>query len=279
MSLSLRDELRVVLSRNQVQLVCIGRELTLRGVAYRVLDKQSYPCEAEADSTWGSTIKTLEAALSALPRKPAFAQVILSNHFMHYAMVELSQTLSNELEEVAYAKHRFTQLYGAIAESWDLRLNQDFSGAPQLASAVDEQMLRSLRELFVRANVELKSAQPYLMAAYNNCHAQLQKQDAWFVMVEQGSLCLGLIQQGRWSSVRAFKIGSDWKVKLPEILDREAYLTELDTSSNEIFLWAPEHWGADLPNSERWNIHKVKPVIRAGFAPEYDDRFAIAMCG
>ncbi len=279
MSLSLRDELRVVLCRNQVLLVRIGRQLTFRGVSYRVLEKKSFPCDADTDSSWSSAVRTLEAALSGLPVKPAFATVIVSNYFMHYAMVGLSQTLSNEAEELAYAKHCFGQLFGAIAESWELRLNQDFSGAPQLASAVDGQLMQTLRDVFLRANVKLKSAQPCLMTAYNNCHAQLQKQDAWLVIIEQGSLCLGLIQQGRWSSVRTLKVGSDWIEKLPEILNREAYLSELDKTSDEIFLWSPEHWEADLPKSDRWKFHKLQPVIRPSFAPDYDERFAMALCG
>lgn len=279
MSLSLRDELRVVLCRDQVQLVRIGRELALQGRSYRVLDKRTFPCEVDPDSLWGNAVISLEAALSELLTKPAIAQVILSNHFVRYAMVPWSGSLSNDAEEAAYAKHCFSQLYGANTESWELRLNQDFAGAPQLASAVDSQLLQALRGVFARANVKLISVQPHLMAAYNNCHAHLQKQDAWFVLFEQGNICLGMVQQGHLGSVRTLKVGNDWLDRLPEILDRESYLSELDTTSDEVFLWAPEHMMADLPESERWKIHKLQPVIRASFAPEYEERFAMAMCG
>lgn len=279
MSLSLRDELRVVLCSDQVQLVRIGRELTLQGREYRVLDKKTFPCAVDIDSAWGNAVNTLESALSELPKKPVATQVVLSNQFVRYAMVPWSQTLSNEAEELAYAKHCFTQLYGSSAESWEIRLNQDIAGAGQLASAVDGQLMQTLRAIFARENVQLKSVQPQLMTAYNNCHAHLQKQDAWFVLFEQGSLCLGRVQQGHWSSVRTLKVGSDWLDNLPEILDREAYLSELDTSSDEIFLWAPEYWRAALPQSARWKIHKLQPVIRSSLAPEYDERFAMAMCG
>ncbi len=279
MSLSLRDELRVMLCRDQVQLVRIGRELTLQGRLYRVLDKKIFPCAADSDSLWGNAAKTLEAALAELQKKPAFARVILSNHFVRYAMVPWSESLSNDAEEAAYAKHCFSQLYGADAESWELRLNQDIAGAPQLASAVDGQLLQSLRAIFARANVKLKSVQPHLMSAYNNCHTHLQTQDAWFVLFEQGNLCLGMVRQGHWGSVRTLKVGGDWLARLHEILDREVYLSELDTASDEVFLWAPEHLVADLPKSERWKIHQMQPVIRNSFAPEYEERFAVAMCG
>lgn len=279
MSLLSRDELRVVLSRDQVQLLHVACKFSLQGKSCRVLDKKILPCVEDADTPWGNAVKTLESALAALPKKPVAAEVILSNHFMHYAMVPWSESLSSEAEELAYAKHCFSQLYGAAAGSWELRMSQDFAGAPEFASALDGQLLQALRAIFATAKVKLSSVQPYLMTAYNNCHASLANQDAWFVLHEQGSLCLGLIQQGHWSSVRTIKVGGDWLERLPEILDREVCLSELDATTDNIFLWAPEHWTAVLPQTERWKIHKMQPVIQAGFAPEYDARFAMAMCG
>lgn len=280
MSLSLRDELRIMLRRDQVQVVRVGRALTLRGMVYRVLDKKTYPCAVDADSPWGNVLKVLESALVALPTQAAVAQVILSNQFTRYAMIPASQTLSNEAEETAYAKHIFSQLYGASAETWEIRLHQGAAGAAQLASAVDGQLLHELRTLFTAANIKLKSVQPQLMAAYNNCYTHIQKQDVWFVMAEQESLCLGLVQQGQWRSVRTFKVGSDWLEKLPDLLDREIYLSEVDASSDEeIYLWAPEHWRTALPKNMKRKVHKLQPAIRASFAAEYDERFAMAMCG
>lgn len=279
MSLSLRDELRVVLSRDQVQLVRVGRQLTLHGISSRVLDKKSFPYVVDTDSSWSNAIKTLEAALSELPSKPSVAQVILSNHFIRYAMVAASPALSNEAEEVAYAKHSLSQLYGTSAASWELRLHHNSAGTAKLVSAVDEQLLQALRATFTGSKIQLKSVQPQLMTVYNNCQASLQKQDAWFVLFEPGSLCLGLVEQGQWRSIRTIKVGSDWLEKLPEILDREIYLSEVDASSDEIYLWAPEYWRAPLPKTVKWKIHKLQPVIRTGFAADYDERFAMAMCG
>ncbi|NOU01302.1 MAG: hypothetical protein HOO95_06995 [Gallionella sp.] len=277
MSLSLRDELRVVLSRDQVKLVRIGRQLTLQGIYSRVLEKKSIAYTADADSSWSNAVKTLAAALSELSTKQAVASVILSNHFVRYAMVAASQTLSNEAEELAYAKHVFSQLYGTSAEASEIRLHQGSAGAAQLASAVDGQFLRDVRAVFAAANVKLKSVQPQLMTAYNNCHSHIPKQDAWFAVFEQGSLCLGLVQQGQWCSLRAIKVGADWLEKLPELLDRETYLSEVDTLADEIFLWAPEYWKTALPKSLKWKIHKLQPAIRASFAADYDERFALAM--
>ena len=279
MSLLSRDELRVVLSRDQVQLVRLGREFTFKGWSYRVLDKRVLPCTEDADSQWLNAVKTLEAGLSGLPFKPAFAQVILSNYFMRYAMIPWSESLGSKAEEVAYAKHCFSQLYGTQLDSWELRVSQDFPGAPQFASAVDGELINSLRTLFANAKVKLRSVQPYLMTAYNNCSSAMQQKNAWFVLFEHGNLCLGFIRQGRWSSVRTIKVGSDWLDKLAETIDRESHLSEQDTSSDEIFLWAPEHRGTALSQRGKWKINRLQPIILPSLAREYDVQFAMAMCG
>jgi hypothetical protein len=102
----------------------------------------------------------------------------------------------------------------------------------------------------------------------------------WFVMAEPESLCLGLVQQGQWRSVRTFKVGSDWLEKLPDLLDREIYLSEVDTSPDKaIYLWAPEHWRAALPKDLELKVYKLQPAVRAGLMADYDEHFAMAMCG
>jgi hypothetical protein len=203
--------------------------------------------------------------------------VILSNHFMNYAMVELNQSLNGEAEEQAYAKHCFTQLYGSGAESWEIRLSGN-PGSRQLASALDALFLQNLRAVFARAGIKLRSVQPHLMAAYNNSHSDLQNQDAWFVLVEDDYLCIGMVRQGSLSGVRTMNVSADWVLKLNEILERESYLSEVDIASDKVFLWAPEYMKADLPTSPRWKIQKLKPEIRPAFAPDFDERFALALC-
>lgn len=280
MSLSLRDELRVELGRDRVQFVRIGRKLTLRGVARSVLEKKSCACAAGEESpAWRVAMQVLESELAGMQSKPACVQVTLSNHYLRYAMIESDRGLSNAAEEIAYARHRFAQLYGPEAQSWELMLDGGEDGKRQLACAVDSPLLQALRGLCKRAGVKLASVQPCLMKAFNNCHADLQQKDVWFVQFDEGSLCIGEVRLGRWNSVRTLKAGSDWLERLPEILDREAFLTEQGTAPDEICLWSPEHWKTELPKSERWKFRRLQPVIRPGFAAEYDGRFAVALCG
>ncbi|HEY0666470.1 MAG TPA: hypothetical protein VGD24_10420 [Gallionella sp.] len=281
MSLSLRDELRVVLAPDRVSLVRIGRGFTRRGLTRRVLQKKVIACADAPDGTdsWGIAVNALAAELPALDEDTAFATVILSNHFVQYAIVPWSGALRDEAEEAAYARHFFSQLYGSAAGSWELRLSMDRAGVPQLASAVDLGLTGALRGLFDGAGMKLRSIQPGLMAAFNSCRGSLQRRSAWFVLFEAGNLCLCLLQQGRLASVRTLRPGADWCETLPHLLEREQYLIDEVAHTDEVLVWAPELEPSVLPAGSGWKMHALQPAIRADLMADYDIRFAVALGG
>jgi hypothetical protein len=277
----LREELRVVLYPERVLMLRIGRELTRRGMVRRVIETRTVPCAAAegADAAWSAAIATLAAELPALAYNTAFATVILSNHFMRYALVPWSAALKDAAEEAVYTRHFFRQLYGSAAESWDLRLNADRPGAAQLASAVDGRLAQAVRNVFDDAGIRLRSMQPGLMAAYNSCRDRLQAGSAWFVLFEPGNLCVALLQQGAWRSIRSLRARGDCCASLPHILERESCLTEHEAATDEVFLWAPEIEKPVLPQGARWKLHALQPAIQPGLLPDYERHFAMAMGG
>ena len=279
MSPLLRDELRIVLSPDQLVLVRIAREFTHRGLVRRVLAKEHFPCDSVAskEAPWDGAVRALETALAEQEKRKACATLILSNHFMRYAMVPWSAALSDEAELMSYARHCFRQAYGSAAENWELRLSPGPAGMPQLASAVDVRMLQALRQLFARARLALSSVQPYLMAAYNNCRSHLQGRSAWLVLFEPGCLCLALLQHGRWASVRSMRIGLDWREQLPQLLERESCMATLDSVPEAVFVWAPTLENMVFPASGRWQMHPLQPIVKSGLMPEYEGRFAMAL--
>lgn len=281
MSLSLRDELRVVLSPGQVLLVRAGREFTRRGLTRRVLDQRVVSCPAveKGELPWSAAIRTLESELPAMAANVAVAIVILSSHFVRYALVPWSAALRNDVEEADYARHFFRRLYGTAADTWELRLSPERAGAPQLASAVEPGLPDAVRAVFASAGVSLRSIQPGLMTAYNSCRKRLEGCDAWFVVHEPGSLCLSLLKHGRWISVRTLRAGSGWRDSLPLLLDREEYLIEQEAAASDVFLFTSEGGDAVLPEGGRWKFQELQPATHSGFTPGYDARFAMAMGG
>lgn len=277
MSLLSREELNIVLYPDHVQMVRIGRELSLRGVTHRVLAKLSAPCEeGGADAPWSGALQALDTALSGQHFKGAVATVVLSNRFMHYALVPWSAALNDEAEEMAFTRHCFKGMYGDVAERWEVRLSSEKPGVARLASALDKTFLDELRALFQRSGARLASIQPHLMAVFNNCRRTLGERNAWFVMVEEGNLCLARLYRGNWISVRTMRVGSDWNDTLAAILEREAYLADC-VAASEVLIWAPERGTAAIPTSGGWQVRELTPVVRAGYVPEYDRQFATAM--
>lgn len=277
MSLLSGEELNIVLYPDHIQMVRIGREFSLRGTARRVLAKRSVACdEGAADAPWSGTLQALDTALHGQHAKGTAATVILSNRFMHYALVPWSAALSDEAEEMAFTRHCFKEMYGEVAERWELRLNSEKPGEARLASAVDKTFLELLRALFERCGVRLASIQPHLMTVFNNCRASLAERNAWFVMVEEGNLCLARLYQERWVSVRTMRVSGDWGESLSAILERETYLADCAAAS-EVLIWAPELENTSIPASGRWMVRNLNPVVRAGYVPEYDRQFATAM--
>jgi hypothetical protein len=276
----LRDELRIVLGRDQVQWVRAGRRLTLRGIEYRIKELRTIPSAGGAAARhWEPVMRALAAALAAMEGKPARAEVVLSNHYMRYAMVANDVALSNAAEELAYARHLFVRLYGAEAEGWECRVDRNSEGGARLACAVDGGLMQALSATFAGTAVRLASVQPQLMKAYNNSHAELGGQRAWFVQQAEGKLCIGVVSQGGWCEVRSVRAGEGWLEMLPEIIDREACLMGMADSPEQVCLWSPELAAAALPRHERWQFRMLQPVIRPGFADGYDARFAVALCG
>ncbi|MDO9220081.1 MAG: hypothetical protein Q7T90_03550, partial [Thiobacillus sp.] len=162
--------------------------------------------------------------------------------------------------------------YGKAAQQWELRLNQEAPEMPRLASAVDPELLDSLRAVFDGAGIPLRSIQPHLMAAFNGFRSRLQQHSAWFALLEPGNLCLALLQQGHWSRVRSLRIDSAWREELPLILEREAYLADHPSVPHEVYVWDTRPGEATLPEIDQWQLH---PLATA--AP--DRQFAMAMPG
>lgn len=280
MSLLSREELRVVLCRDELQLVRLASKLTLKGRFYSLLEKKKISFETDPDSAtlWIDALDKLESVLSAIEHKPDFTNIVLANHFLRYAVVEGDKALKSEVEQVAFVKHRFGQLYGETANAWEIRIDQEYPGAPYIASAVDRELIVELRELFQRVNMKLHSIQPGLMKAYNLTQSTFVDKNAWFVMYEHGNLCLSWLSEGHLSAVRTIKVGSDWQDKLTEIIDRETYLSEMDTSTKEIYLMSFDDKKLEISKNGDWKIFKINPEIPLGLFEHYDERFALAIC-
>ena len=286
MSVLSRNELRITLCPAHVAMLAIEHRLTGRGMGRALRAQEIVPAVALGASGQFSARRQYDAVLTGLDAfLPAFAgrkfaaTVILSNHFMRYVLVPWSDKLSDEAEQLAYARHCFAEVYGETVRHWEIRLSPGEEGEPQLASAVDQRLLVSLRQILSRHDIGLVSIQPHLMAAWNGAYPMLRRRSAWLALVEPGRLCLGLLHQGRWQRVRSQRIASGWLAAMPQILERESCLLGLEENPREALLIAPEGEELHFPPDTGWVFHRLSPTPLRGGLPSDEWGFAGAMEG
>lgn len=142
--------------------------------------------------------------------------IILSNHFVRYAVLPWTATLTSDEEWLAFAQQSFASTYGTAAAGWKVRVCATGFRQAKVASAVDAELIGSLQAL-----PNVVSIQPYLMAAFNFQRRALRGKTAWFVLQEPGRLTLSLFGKGAWKLVRTRQAHAGWQQALADMLDRE----------------------------------------------------------
>jgi hypothetical protein len=196
-----------------------------RGLRPRLLEKGTFPVDAGiAEEPWRAPVAALPKLLQAHAPRAAEATVVLSNHFVRYALLGANDRLSNREEWLEYASHHFEKIYGARARDWDIQISESGAAHPRVASAIDKALLAAAAVAFKDNRVRFRSIQPYLMIAFNRALPSMGQSPFWFVTQEPGRLLLGLIRDGLWRSVRARQTSARWCEELPRMLEREGAL-------------------------------------------------------
>ena len=197
---------------------------------------------------WHGALEALKGV--AWPRSRV--TVVLSNHFVRYALVPWSDAIASAAEEQAYLRHHFTKIHGERAKGWQLRAGEAPKGAPRLASAVDSALVDAIRTAFPRSGrAKLVSVQPALMYIFNRSRPAVPKPGAWLVVAEPERTCVALHAQGAFRAVQNAK--GDWRT----LLDRERFRVPMEGALPDLVLLA----GAEPPPIDpHWNF---KPCIAA----------------
>lgn len=209
----------------------------------------------------GSVLSSVAQLLTDEAFRKTDATLLLSSHFMHFAVMPWNEAFLSAEEELVLAQHHFMELYGE-SKSWEIRVSGAGIGAPALACAVAEDFIGNIPPLFASSGVRLKSIQPYLMAGFNACRKVLPEGCAWFVLAEKGMYCIALLQDGQWQRIRQLKTLEFDEVLLA--LERESLLSEQD-AGRDVYLYAPRQ-RTDKIESGSWTIVSVAMSPLPGIA-------------
>ena len=273
MLLSSRDALRVGLSPHKVVLLLTRGS---RVVKRRALDSA---LASASEEPWRPALRSLDAALPEFAQRGRACEVVLSNHFVHYALVPAAEELTSEWEQTAYVRVIFAKALGSAADELAFRVCDDGS-TMHVASAVNQAMLEQLTDLVVRQGLRLQSVQPHLMAAFNRWRGRIRAKTAWFVLVEDERMSVGLLHRDRWRSLRSMRAGNHWEAELPHVLERELLLVEADDIPRDraipLYLCAPGIDTPRLPPDFTSLAHVLSLNGVAGYEPMRDAEYALA---
>lgn len=275
MSLSWRSRLFLALYPDRVVWLHAAK-----GLHARITAKNSVSCTVDKAMPWRGALSVLPEVLRTAQASGMRVTAILSNRLLRYALVPNPDSARSREELDLLARHAFERAHGDAVANWDIRLSDAAAGQPALASAVDRELIVTLRETIVASGARLVSIQPYLMAAFNRLNSGTRIRDGIFVMAEPERLSLLAWKQSGWCGVQQVYATNDWMDSLHGILDRLAITAELH-EHHSLQLCAPElvdNEPADrMSTGNGWKIEMAMPAWPPGLTPIHDRTFAGAM--
>jgi hypothetical protein len=267
--------LRIALCPDRVVVARVG--LGWRG---NVLDKRIVDCApATVDQTWQTPLAALRAILDEHKKPNTSATVILSNHFVRYAIVPWRDSIANVAEQTALARHCFKNIYGDVAATWNVKVSDGGFRRNALASAVDRELLIQLKQIFTERKVSLSSVQPYFMTACNRFRRELAAgKSGCLSVLERGRATLGVFDRSGWQTLTTRRLADVSQTSLAPLLAQEINSANLAVTPEQLFVAALEDPKADFTD-RAWTTQALRLKARRGFSPFEDARYAMALCG
>jgi len=268
------DQLGVALYPDRLLLARTGGRLR-RCLKYKRIVAVA-PAKASAP-LWQAAVDALASEIAAGTMTGARTTLVLSNRFVHYASVPYSDALGSAEEELAYVRHCFTRVHGSQADGWAIRLSQAGPRETRLACGIEQPLVDALAKAMAPLGSNYRSLQPHLMASFNRWRTCLRARPGWFVVAEPGLLCVALLCDGQWHSVRTLKVGPDWARELPGVLNREEFMVGSHKQCDEVLLFAPDAAQPLMLDAGKWRINALHPTLLPGMAAGVDAPFSLAL--
>jgi hypothetical protein len=268
---SWRDRVGVSLSPARVGLLRFARGWQPQLVHSEVARDET----ATEDGSGGVAIRLLAAMLAGeAVTQRAEVSVVLSNHFVRYAVLPWSDVVSDE-DWQALARHQFRIVYGDVALEWVTTVAWQGPERPVLACASPKLLLDTLHATVRTAGLRLRSVSPYLVAAFNFWRRRLPEDGFWFGVVEPGRFSFGGVEQGTWVNVASRRLGGDAVPRLTETLEQELLGGEGTAGRGRAYVFAPEQELAPAEEAVGWNLEALS--LRDTASPTTDAQLAAAL--
>jgi hypothetical protein len=228
------------------------------------------PGRSPAD--WRPALEALLPALAEAGAEGGEVTVVLSNHFVRYALLAPNPALKKDAEWREFARHRLASIHGAVSDDWQVRVSAAQAGGVRIVSAADKALIEEVRAKVGDAGGSLVSAQPNLIAAFNRTRELIGDSASWLVIRESGRVTMALFEEGTWKALRTRRFEDGTDVGLDEILERECALLALPGECTRAVVYVDEDFAVD--GGEPTRIADWRQAGGAGFASLARERAA-----
>jgi hypothetical protein len=181
------------------------------------------PMPAPVNASFDQHALLLRDALTENPRPGLSTTIVLADEWIRFFMVTPPKNTVRMEDCRAAASMRFQALYGDNFMDWHIEADWNVQHS-FLACAIPNTLLKALQEIATQYRLPLVATVPHFASMWNRWRARLNTH-AWFGVVHENVLTIGIIDQRRLCAIRATSIPSDaWNdlLWLPEHLSREA---------------------------------------------------------
>lgn len=195
--------------------------------------------DVNRDRPWQAALAALGKVLADFGKANTSATVVLSNGFVRYAVIPWRDSVANAAEQAAFSRHCFRNIYGDLAEHWDIRVSDGGFRRNALASAVDHELPAELGKIFAERKISLSSVQPNFMAACNRFRRQLgAHKSGCLAVLEPRRVAFGIFDRTGWRALTVRRIsGLNPRVLVP-VLARELQSAEPAELPEHVFVAA-----------------------------------------
>jgi hypothetical protein len=174
-----------------------------------------------AGARWQDVVEALRSALGALSVRRGDASVVVSNHYVRFALVPDANKLRNNAERLIAARHTLQSIYGEAAERWRVVLDGASGKGAAIAAGVDAELVDGVVAALTAVNLRVLGVQPLFAAALNASRRALGAGPAWFGVAEPGRLALAYVERGGWQSLRSHRLRANLSEELPILLEQD----------------------------------------------------------
>ena len=134
------------------------------------------------------------------------AEIVIDDKWARLFIVTPPANASRFQDCRAAAQMRFNELYGEVGNTTDWLISADWHAIrPFLACAIPKVLVDCIQSSLQQQRCHLMSMTPHFITSLNRWHTAFNG-DAWFGVVHDNNLALGVMAQGNWCAVRSVAI-------------------------------------------------------------------------